>query len=322
MRFLSLVGLCLLILASSVHSQSTQDSDGDGLSDAQETLIGTNPRNADSDSDGLSDGMEYLVAFTDPLKSDSDGDGVRDKEDAHPTSLSYQDLSGVTTSVDSIWNLKAGNEVRQKTEIKVGNVITIDWTNRMHSDFTMREALFKICYDFADPTRKDFCAEGFYKIDESKKSAEISLPLSSGEVFKGTTAWPGNAMSISDWVYYLYRKPLKVGDKFEYSIFYHEFLAYDEDPFFKVSAEVTGVQKISLDTKLGRQEIGIYVIRAVYKHRTFNDPFFKAFFGVDPTLVAQAFISTERNVLLRYTVPFFRFSPSKSIGFSDFIVIH
>jgi hypothetical protein len=301
-------------------SQSAQDSDNDGLSDAQESILGTNARNADSDSDGFTDGFEYFNSFTDPLRADSDEDGLKDKEDTHPTSLLYQDLSGVTTSTDSIWNLKTGREVRQKTEVRVGNIVTVDWINRVHEDFTMREALFKICYDFADPTRKDFCAEGFYKIDEAKKSAEISLPLSSGEIFKSLTAWPGNAMSISDWVYYLYRKPLKVGEKFEYNVFYHEFLAFGEDPFFSVTAEITGTQKIPLDTKLGRQEIQVYVVRALYKHRTFNDPFFRAFLGTDPTLVAQAFISVERGVLLRYTVPFFRFNPSKSLGFSDFIV--
>ena len=33
------------------------DSDGDGLSDSQESALGTNPNNVDSDSDGLGDGQ-------------------------------------------------------------------------------------------------------------------------------------------------------------------------------------------------------------------------------------------------------------------------
>jgi hypothetical protein len=45
------------------------DSDGDGLSDAEEVVIGTNPNDADSDDDGVSDGQEQLPG------ADSDGDG-------------------------------------------------------------------------------------------------------------------------------------------------------------------------------------------------------------------------------------------------------
>lgn len=54
------------------------DSDGDGLTDAYETQIGTNPFDPDTDKDGLSDGEEVLVHKTDPLNPDSDWDGLTD----------------------------------------------------------------------------------------------------------------------------------------------------------------------------------------------------------------------------------------------------
>ncbi len=54
------------------------DFDRDGLSNGQEDLIGTDPRNPDTDGDGLSDGQEFLVLGTDPLKSDTDGDALND----------------------------------------------------------------------------------------------------------------------------------------------------------------------------------------------------------------------------------------------------
>jgi hypothetical protein len=86
------------------------DSDGDGLQDADEQAIGTDPFNVDSDGDGLLDGNEvYCIGdvvsppltedtthddatgcepvepapacCTDPLNVDSDADGVRDGED-------------------------------------------------------------------------------------------------------------------------------------------------------------------------------------------------------------------------------------------------
>lgn len=47
------------------------DSDGDGLTDAMEAELGTDPMDADSDDDGLLDGLE-------PRDVDSDGDGTKD----------------------------------------------------------------------------------------------------------------------------------------------------------------------------------------------------------------------------------------------------
>lgn len=57
------------------------DSDGDGLSDAYERMIGTDPFNPDTDGDGLFDGEEVLVYGTDPLNPDTDGDGLTDGEE-------------------------------------------------------------------------------------------------------------------------------------------------------------------------------------------------------------------------------------------------
>ena len=56
-------------------SRGDDDTDGDGLVDADE--VATDPFDADSDDDGLSDGTE-LDAGTDPDDADSDGDGLQD----------------------------------------------------------------------------------------------------------------------------------------------------------------------------------------------------------------------------------------------------
>jgi len=79
------------------------DSDGDGLSDAKEVLLGTNPLNADSDSDGLSDGNEVSLG-TSPLNSDSDADGLADGQEV---SLSTDPLNP-DSDADG---LSDGNEV-------------------------------------------------------------------------------------------------------------------------------------------------------------------------------------------------------------------
>jgi RHS repeat-associated protein len=54
------------------------DTDGDGLTDAEEAVLGTDPRNPDTDGDGLTDGAEVRVHRTDPLRADTDGDGASD----------------------------------------------------------------------------------------------------------------------------------------------------------------------------------------------------------------------------------------------------
>lgn len=54
------------------------DSDGDGLFDRDEAIIGTDPYNPDTDGDGLSDGDEVFKYKTDPLNPDSDFDGLKD----------------------------------------------------------------------------------------------------------------------------------------------------------------------------------------------------------------------------------------------------
>jgi len=57
------------------------DSDGDGLSDATEAMLGTNPNNADTDGDGLADGTDGIVLLAAvPGGIDADGDGYVDGE--------------------------------------------------------------------------------------------------------------------------------------------------------------------------------------------------------------------------------------------------
>lgn len=57
--------------AATVPPVQGRDSDGDGLSDTQEKVLGTNPNNTDTDGDGISDGDEVNTRGTDPLAADS-----------------------------------------------------------------------------------------------------------------------------------------------------------------------------------------------------------------------------------------------------------
>lgn len=59
----------------------SNDPDSDGLTVAQEEIMGTDPRNWDSDGDGLVDGEEVNTLLTDPLAKDTDGDGQEDNDE-------------------------------------------------------------------------------------------------------------------------------------------------------------------------------------------------------------------------------------------------
>lgn len=57
------------------------DTDGDGLSDGDEALLGTNPLLVDTDLDDLTDGDEVLVHLSNPLDTDSDDDTLLDGDE-------------------------------------------------------------------------------------------------------------------------------------------------------------------------------------------------------------------------------------------------
>lgn len=105
------------------------DYDGDGLTNAQERLMGTDENNPDTDGDGLPDGyevkgsrnvpkgftQEYIDALpdtdyrTDPKKGDTDGDSLSDKDELviHKTNPTSDD-----TDADG---LRDGEELARKT---------------------------------------------------------------------------------------------------------------------------------------------------------------------------------------------------------------
>ena len=92
-------------------SDSTSDSDDDGLSDYEEIrTYQTDPTNPDTDSDGLTDFEEVVTFGTSPFRSDSDFDGVSDFDE---TSIYQSDPWSAYSDAD---NLRDGLEVLLGTD--------------------------------------------------------------------------------------------------------------------------------------------------------------------------------------------------------------
>jgi hypothetical protein len=72
------------------------DDDGDGLSNARELELGTDPNNPDTDGDGLTDFEEVTIWGTDPLRRDTDGDTLSDGDEVniHGTDPNNPDTDG------------------------------------------------------------------------------------------------------------------------------------------------------------------------------------------------------------------------------------
>lgn len=72
------------------------DSDGDGVTNSDEEIYGTDPDNNDSDFDGLLDGEEINIYETNATNLDSDNDGLSDGEEinTYETNATNSDTDG------------------------------------------------------------------------------------------------------------------------------------------------------------------------------------------------------------------------------------
>ncbi len=97
------------------------DPDGDGLTNLQEYLIHTDPKNSDTDGDGLNDKAE-IDAGTDPNRPDTDGDDLND---------SYEVSSGLNPKNSDT----DGDEMPDGWEVRYGlNPLTDDASGDADSD--------------------------------------------------------------------------------------------------------------------------------------------------------------------------------------------
>lgn len=99
------------------------DSDGDGLTDWAEIVAGTDPNNADSDGDGVLDGVEVLDAGSDPLAVDFNG-AVTDVWTDWGSA--YTGFTGLWTNyATSAYCLSQGGTIRYSMTVATGGVYAL-----------------------------------------------------------------------------------------------------------------------------------------------------------------------------------------------------
>lgn len=125
-----------------------QDSDRDGLTNAEELKFNTDPNNPDTDGDGLSDGVEAKELPTNPLEKDSDFDGIPDgveyQEMLDPNSRD-SDGDGIPDSLDQSPNTASTPtpDPAQATPTPVGAALTIGFQS---NQTYLRRAFFSDIY--------------------------------------------------------------------------------------------------------------------------------------------------------------------------------
>jgi Bacterial TSP3 repeat len=119
------------------------DTDGDGLSDDQELIIGTQVNNQDSDADGLTDGQEVNIHGTNPLSPDSDSDGVSDALEINLGTNPNLSDSDADTDGDGFSNLdevSSGTDPRNRYSYPGGPVGTFLDSDGTHASVVVGSA--------------------------------------------------------------------------------------------------------------------------------------------------------------------------------------
>lgn len=138
-------------------SEADIDTDGDGIADYLEELLGSDPTDPDSDDDGIGDYDEIMHTDTNPTMTDTDGNGVADGD---------EDADG-----DGVSNLR---------ELELGTSLTKTDTD---SDGISDGQELELGLDpLADDTDGDGVADGYeLELGTNPAAAESSFTISQSE---------------------------------------------------------------------------------------------------------------------------------------------
>ncbi len=128
-----LAGVLCIGLVSATASGQPVDSDLDGLTDADELVLGTDPFDDDTDDDGLQDGLEVNGSTgTDPLDPDTDGDGLCDGPNTVPGCTGGEDQDG--DGVRAPWETDPLDDDTDSDGLRDGDEVEVHGTDPLDPD--------------------------------------------------------------------------------------------------------------------------------------------------------------------------------------------
>ena len=161
--------IVVLCFFTTTGTANEKDSDGDGISDLEETTIyKTDMHLKDTDTDGLDDGLELDEYFTDPKIADTDGDGFIDGVEAGNNSD--------PTDSDSIPTAKDLDHDGLSNEIEKNKYQTD--AQRVDTDFDGLRDDEEILKHFTNPKMVDSDGDSFWDGEEVKANTDPSDPTS------------------------------------------------------------------------------------------------------------------------------------------------
>lgn len=180
-----------------------KDGDGDGLSDAEELRLGTDPKSKDSDGDGLTDFDEVNQYHTNPLNSDTNGDGISDYDEIHllgkdpATDLGMVTFNFVGEQLGSnfiasrgLWKQIDGSAVSEERrgelvyefQVENGNIFKLEFLIR-----STQEEHYSTDFDFY--IDDNFCETRQIGLTKAAKAYGFFSPYLSPGVHKVRLAW-------------------------------------------------------------------------------------------------------------------------------------
>ena len=142
------------------------DDDNDGITDAGELALGTNPSSSDTDGDDVADSADNCPLAANADQADADGDGIGDICD---TSVSPRAFFSSGTTVLNIAD-PSGEQINPRTAAMPNDKFVVVWSDRAGKDSSAGGIYGRIYTSGFEPVSSDFLVNTLTSGWQSKQS--------------------------------------------------------------------------------------------------------------------------------------------------------